>query len=122
MGRIIHVELTTDDLHGASDFFASAFGWQFSPSAFVEDYLAADTGAGGGIDGALMTAEHQKQSVIVWIEVEDIHDTVRDVEKAGGRVIGEIHELHGEGLVTYVTDPTGLVFGVKQPAPTDDAL
>jgi predicted enzyme related to lactoylglutathione lyase len=115
MGRIIHVELTTDDLHASSDFFAHAFGWQLAPSTFVENYLTADTGSGGGIDGAVMTAEHQKQPVIVWIEVEDIHQTIRDVQKAGGRVEGEVHELHGEGLVTYISDPTGLLFGVKQP-------
>lgn len=121
MGRIIHVELTTDDLHGSSDFFAHAFGWHLTPSEFVEDYLSADTGAGGGIDGALMTVAHQKQPVIVWIEVEDIHETIRDVEKAGGRVEGEVHELHGEGLVTYVSDPGGTLFGVKQP-PVPDAM
>jgi predicted enzyme related to lactoylglutathione lyase len=122
MGRIIHVELTTDDLHGTSDFFSHAFGWQLTPSEFVEDYLTADTGAGGGIDGALMTVPHQKQPVIVWIEVQDIHETIRDVVKAGGTADGDVHELHGEGLVTYITDPAGLVFGVKQPAATDTML
>jgi predicted enzyme related to lactoylglutathione lyase len=119
MGRIIHVELTSDDLQGSADFFSHAFGWQLAPSEFVEDYLSADTGAGGGIDGALMTVPHQKQPVIVWIEVEDIHETMRDVVKAGGRADDEVHELHGEGLVTYITDPNGLVFGVKQPSATD---
>lgn len=122
MGRIIHVELTTDDLHGASDFFSHAFGWQLTPSEFVEDYLTADTGAGGGIDGALMTARQQKQPVIVWIEVQDIHETIRDVVKAGGIADGEVHDLPGEGLVTYITDPDGLVFGVKQPVATDALL
>ena len=34
----------------------------------------------------------------------------------------EVHELHGEGLVTYITDPSGLVFGVKQPPATDTML
>lgn len=116
MGRIIHVELTTDNLHDSSEFLQTAFGWHLTPSSFVPDYLTADTGAGGGIDGAVMTAEHDKQAVIVWVEVEDIHDTIRDVLKAGGRVVGEVHELHGEGLVVYVEDPAGLMFGVKQPA------
>jgi predicted enzyme related to lactoylglutathione lyase len=42
--------------------------------------------------------------------------------KAGGTADGDVHELHGEGLVTYITDPAGLVFGVKQPAATDTML
>ena len=114
MGNIIHVELTSADPHATADFYHRAFGWQSTASPFLPDYLTARTGEGGGIDAAVMSSRYQDQSTIIWIEVSDIATTAAAVSAAGGTV-GEFHDLPEQGRVGYVTDPRGVVIGLKQP-------
>jgi predicted enzyme related to lactoylglutathione lyase len=116
VGRIIHVELTAADLNRAATFYAEAFGWQATPSPFVDGYLIAETGAGDGIDGAIMKREYQTQPAIIWIEVEDLDATRAAVEKGGGVADHEPQEIPGVGRVAYVRDPEGVVLGLRQPA------
>lgn len=115
MGHIIHVELTSAAPQATADFYSRAFGWRTTASPFMPDYLLAETGAGPGIDAAIMSSEHQDQAAIVWIQVEDIDAARAAVTEAGGSADGDIHELPGEGRVGYVTDPHGVVLGLKQP-------
>ncbi|WP_309065236.1 VOC family protein [Microbacterium sp.] len=115
MGRIIYFETTSESVDTTAQFYAEAFGWRSRSSPHLPGYRLLDTGAGTGIDGAVMSREHSAQPVIVWLEVDDLRAVVADVEAAGGARRGEINEIPGEGLVCYVTDPAGVVFGLKQP-------
>ncbi|KAB1650035.1 VOC family protein [Pseudoclavibacter endophyticus] len=115
MGRIIHFEITADDPESTARFYADAFGWQSETSPFVPGYHLVDTGDGNGINGAVMSREYRRQPAILWLEVDDIRDSVAAVEAAGGRHDGAVNEIPGQGLVTYVTDPSGTAIGLKQP-------
>lgn len=114
MGRIIHVELTAVDVKRASDFYAAAFGWEAEKSPHAADYLLARTGAGDGIDGAIMSREYKEQPVIVWLQVDDLDRTLSQVRQAGGTIDSEAHEITGEGRVAYVRDPDGTCLGLRQ--------
>ncbi|MGQ7786133.1 VOC family protein [Nesterenkonia sp. PF2B19] len=116
MGHIMHVELTSAAPQATADFYSRAFGWRTEASPFLPDYLLAQTGDGPGIDAAIMSREHQEQAAIIWIQVEDIDAARAAVTEAGGDASGEVHDLPGEGRVGYVTDPDGVVLGLKQPA------
>jgi uncharacterized protein len=115
MGRIIHVELTSADPERAADFYRAAFGWESTASPYVDGYLLAATGSGDGIDGAIMSREHQSQAAIVWLQVDDLEATCTAVVAAGGSVVGEPQEIPGQGWVGYVRDPEGTVLGLRQP-------
>ncbi len=114
MGRVIHFELTAADTDAAARFFASAFGWRSTPSPFAPQYLTTETGEGRGIDGAVMSAGYQQQSVILWIDVDDLVATRAAVESSGGRSVGGINEVPGQGLMAYVADPSGVLYGLRQ--------
>ncbi|WP_166678671.1 VOC family protein [Kribbella voronezhensis] len=116
MGRIIHVELTAAGLDAAAEFYTKAFGWQLTPSGFVDGYLVAETGAGDGIDAAIMKREYQQQPAIVWLEVDDLDATCAAVVAAGGTADHEAQEIPGVGRLSYVRDPEGVVLGIRQPA------
>lgn len=116
MGKITHIELTSASPEATTDFYARAFGWKSTASPFLPDYHTVDTGKGEGIDAAIMSSKYQSQSTIMWLEVEDIETTVAAVRAAGGTADSEFHDLPGEGRVGYVTDPNGVVIGLKQPA------
>lgn len=115
MGRVIHFEITADDLDRAADFYAGAFGWKLEASPFVDGYQLAQTGDGDGIDGAVMVRRHQAQPAIIWIEVDDIDRTIAAVADRGGAQIGGRNTIPGRGHVGYVTDSEGNVVGLHQP-------
>lgn len=115
MGKITHIELTSASVETTSDFYAHAFGWKATASPFLPDYYTVATGEGEGIDAAIMSSQYQSQNTIMWIEIEDIDAARSAVKKAGGTTAGEIHDLPGQGRVGYVTDPDGVLIGLKQP-------
>jgi predicted enzyme related to lactoylglutathione lyase len=113
VGRIIHVELTAKDTGRAAAFYAEAFGWRSEPSPFVPEYLVAETGAGEGIDGAIMARTYQEQATIAWLQVDDLDATLAAVLKAGGTAAGDVQEIPGQGRVVYVRDLDGTLLGLK---------
>ncbi len=114
MGRIIHVELTSADLDRAAAFYGTAFGWTTEASPFVGGYLVASTGAGDGIDAAVMSRDYQQQAAIAWIDVDDLDATLTAVTDAGGTAAGDPRELPGVGWLAYVRDPDGTLLGLRQ--------
>lgn len=120
MGRAIHFELTADDVERAAGFYAQALGWRTEDSPFVNGYKTAQTGEGGGIDGAIMTREHQAQPAIIWLEVDDLDAAAERIRAAGGTTEGEKNTIPGEGHVQYARDTEGNLLGLKQPLPPAD--
>lgn len=116
MGTITHIELTSSSPEESTDFYARAFGWVTTASPFLSDYHTASTGEGEGIDAAIMSSKYQSQRTIIWIQVEDLDATLAAVKSTGGDASGEFHNLPGVGRVGYITDPHGVVIGLKQPA------
>ena len=114
MGRIIHVELTAADPERTAAFYTEAFGWKAEPSPFIGGYLVAETGAGDGIDGAIMSRDYQQQPAIAWLQVDDLDATLTAVSAAGGTTAGEVQELPGVGRLTYVRDPEGTLLGLRE--------
>lgn len=117
MARIVHFEITSATVDAAARFYEDAFGWSSQESPFLPGYHLLHTGAGDGVDGAVMSSEYQQQPVILWLEVEDIHTSIAATTAAGGRQEGEVNEIPGQGLVCYVSDPAGVLFGLRQPTP-----
>lgn len=115
MGKIIHVELSADDVARATAFYSKAFGWGCTSSPFVDGYEIADTGEGAGIDAAIMKREYQSQPAIAWIEVEDIDVAIAGVRRAGGLIASDKNTVPGEGHMIYVRDTEGNLLGLKQP-------
>ena len=114
MGRIVHFEITADDVQRAVDFYAAAFGWTLEASPFAEGYQLARTGDGDGIDGAIMTREYRAQPTIVWVDVDDIDQALVTVQEAGGVQITDVNTIPDRARVAYVTDSEGNVVGLRQ--------
>lgn len=116
MGRIVHFELTADDVSRAVAFYANAFGWTADESPFAPGYHVANTGAGAGINGAIMPRAYQSQPAILWIEVDDIDAARATAAAAGGAPVGEVNEIPGRGRVGYARDTEGNLIGLIEPA------
>ncbi len=115
MGKIVHFEITADDVERASEFYTSVFGWKSEPSPFVGGYHTVETGEGEGINGAIMKREYQPQPTIAWLSVEDIDAAMAMVQSAGGSLVNEKSFLPGNGYVAYIKDTEGNTLGLIQP-------
>jgi uncharacterized protein len=114
MGRIVHFEITADDMQRAVDFYAAAFGWKLEASPFVQGYQTARTGEGDGIDGAIMTREYRAQPTIIWIDVDDVERALAAVQEAGGAQITDVNTIPDLARVVYITDSEGNVVGLRE--------
>ena len=119
MARVVHFEITADDVERARKFY-EIFGWEISPSGTPGvDYWLAHTGEGAtGINGAIMPRAYDPQPVINWVGVSDLDDMIDKVKAAGGEIVGERQAVPGIGDTIYAKDTEGNTFGMIQPLPS----
>lgn len=113
MTRLIHVEITADDVPATAAFYASALGLESAPSPFAPNYTLL-TGPEGPV-GAIMQRAANGQATIAWFTVDDLDAALDSVRQNGGRQQGDITTIPGQGRVAYAADPNGTIFGLRQP-------
>ncbi|WP_421950382.1 VOC family protein [Pelagibacterium sp.] len=112
MARLVHFEITGKDPGKLAQFYAKALEVHADPSPFLKGYHML---VGEGPLGAVMDRTYREQVAIVWFEVENLDAAVTRIIAEGGTVAGDQNTIPGEGLVQYVADPEGTIFGLKQP-------
>ena len=119
MARIVHFEITADDVERARKFY-EIFDWEITSSGMPGvDYWLVHTGEGGiGINGAIMPRAYNPQPVINWVGVSDLDDAIDKVQEAGGQIVGERQTVPGIGDTIYAKDTEGNTFGMIQPLPS----
>ncbi|TMW74036.1 VOC family protein [Alteribacter natronophilus] len=113
MGRVVGFELNSQDPEKASAFFAEVFGWEISEPHW--GYRAVDSGdAKGEIRGGIVKGPADfPHGTRIQIEVESIDETIGKAKEHGAQVVREKMEFDGFYLA-YLTDPTGVGFGLVQ--------
>ncbi|MCX6163916.1 MAG: VOC family protein [Ignavibacteriae bacterium] len=83
-------ELYVNDFEKSKDFFTQLFGWQFNLSQSTGSlYWNIFTGE-GSIGGGLMkkaVPEHSGQSVVLYVEIDDIKATLDKAVSFGGSIV-----------------------------------
>ena len=131
MYPVVHFELPCDDRDRMSDFYSQAFGWEAQKlGPEMGNYTIVKTAETdekgypkqkGIINGGLFPRMKDAQYPTVVIAVEDIHASMKDVEKAGGKIIGGGHkagepdDIPGVGLYIAISDSEGNRIGMLQP-------
>jgi predicted enzyme related to lactoylglutathione lyase len=113
MDPVVHFEMPVEDRKRMSKFYTKAFGWEMEKLGKKNgNYVLATTTdvdqAGrpkkpGIINGGFYTKsdEMPAQYPSVVIAVDNIKDSMKRIEKAGGKVLGEPMNIPGFG--TYVS-------------------
>lgn len=103
--KIDYVEYPSRDLDGTKRFFAQAFGWAFVD--YGPDYAAfSGQGLDGGFFRSPLAARTDAGSALVVLYSDDLEDTLRKVEAAGGDVVKPIFGFPG-GRRFHFTEPGG---------------
>jgi predicted enzyme related to lactoylglutathione lyase len=115
-------ELTTPDARGAAAFYNSVLGWDVRTAehpGMTYHFFRRDERDLAGI----MSMEGPMWDGIpphwmLYVAVEDVEASKREVEAAGGVVKYGPFEAPGVGRMMVITDPQGAVLTLIQPAPT----
>jgi len=112
-GKICYLEIPAKTAQASADFYRSIFGWQIRRRGDGE--LAFDDGS--GVSGTWVkesdrTADERTRTYIM---VDDIADTLRRIEAAGGRTLTPRTDIgSGMGAFAAFEDPVGNQFGLYQ--------
>lgn len=137
MNPVIHFEMGAYDRERMKEFYQSAFGWkmeQMGPE--MSNYTVVHTTETDEegmvkIPGTINGGFYQKSedpgshSPSIVIAVKDIHQSIKEVEKAGGKILGamdasgnrvmEPHNIPGVGLWMTFQDTEGNRVSMLQP-------
>jgi predicted enzyme related to lactoylglutathione lyase len=112
--------INADDVPRARKFYEAVFGWSFEPWGPPGFYLI-ETGkerraaVGGALQERRELVRGQKTvGFECTITVENIDQTIRDIESHGGKMVTEKFHIPGVCTVAYFQDPEGNVAGISE--------
>ncbi len=113
---VVHFEIGGQDVKKLIDFYNSVFEWEIFP---LNDALyIADPGAGEGIQGHLFQVTEETGAanlVIIYVQVDDIHAALGEVESLGGKIIKQPQAIPGNAsFFAIFQDPSGNRIGLLQ--------
>jgi predicted enzyme related to lactoylglutathione lyase len=111
-GRMVHVEIPSDDTGAGRDFWGSLFGWQFQAYPEGSEYhmarLTEDSGAAvSGMEGP------GKRGLRVYFEIDDMDASVAKVRELGGEANDKM-PVPSMGWFSVCKDSEGNEFGLWQ--------
>jgi uncharacterized protein len=126
MNPVVHFEMPYDNAERLAKFYQFAFGWQMQPMGeAMGNYVLATTTESdqkgpkkpGAINGGFFPKKPDWPAQVpsVVIAVDDIKQTMKQVAKAGGQVLGEPMEIPGVGQYVSFTDTEGNRVSMLQP-------
>jgi predicted enzyme related to lactoylglutathione lyase len=128
MDPVVHFEMPYDDRERMAKFYRSAFGWktQMLGEEMGNYVTAATTETGekgpkkpGRINGGFYPRKPDwpAQYPSIVIAVDDIKRSMKKVNDAGGKVLGEPMEIPSVGQYVSFIDPEGNRVSMLQPIP-----
>lgn len=127
MNPVVHFEMPAEDRKRMADFYSEVFGWK--TQMFGEEmgnYVLVTTSEvdpngrpkdAGMINGGFYPKnESTSQHPSLVIAVENIKESMKNVESAGGKVLGEPMEIPGFGLYISFIDTENNRVSLMQPS------
>lgn len=126
MNPVVHFEIPAEDRKRIANFYTKVFGWKTQQlGEDMGNYVLVTTTDSdengpkkpGAINGGFFqkTDDKPAQYPSVVIAVEDIKEHMMNVEKSGGKVLGEPMDIPGVGLYVSFFDTEGNRVGMIQP-------
>jgi predicted enzyme related to lactoylglutathione lyase len=116
-GKICYLEIPAGRAEDSASFYARIFGWKVRPRG--DGNLAFDDA--GSVSGTWVKESDRTpdERTRIYIMVDSIKETLRQIEEAGGRVLTPRTDI-GQSLGAFAAfaDPIGNEFGLyEEPKP-----
>ena len=113
----VHVELHTNDLARAKDFYSKLFEWKLEdmpmPGGSTYTMINVGTGTGGGM--TVNQAPGVPPHWMAYVGVEDVRAATRKAKDLGAKITVDVMEIGDHGWMSVITDPTGAALALWQP-------
>jgi predicted enzyme related to lactoylglutathione lyase len=112
----VHVELATNDVKKAKDFYGKLFKWELEDAPMDGGtYTMIKVGEGTG--GGMMTnpMPGAPSAWLAYVLVDDIKASTAKAKSLGATVMKDVTEVMGAGWLSIIVDPTGAVLGLWKP-------
>ncbi len=112
----VHVELATNDVARAKEFYSSLFDWKLDEVPGMEYTLInVGEGTGGGIMKTVQPDCHPYW--MAYVLVDDLKAATEKARTLGATICKDITEVPGMGWFSIFTDPTGATLALWQVNP-----
>src|SRR5213078_5407439 len=112
-GKICYLEIPANRAEDSARFYSDIFGWKVRQRG--DGSLAFDDT--GGVSGTWVKESDRTpdEQTRIYIMVDDILDTLKKIEAAGGRVLTPRKDIApGAGAFAVFADPEGTEFGLYE--------
>lgn len=118
VGSVHWTELHSTNLDKDLAWLKGTFGYAVGEMPMPNDAKYYILNPGDKARGGAMTAmmEGAPSMWLSWIHVDDADAAAARVKQHGGKVFGEVMDMHTVGRMVVAQDPTGGVFGIIKPA------
>jgi predicted enzyme related to lactoylglutathione lyase len=127
MNPVVHFELPAEDSKRMADFYTKAFGWKMDVMGpDMGNYVVVTTTevgdnrrpkTPGAINGGFFQKSAENKNPTVVIAVDDIHESMEEVKKAGGTIVSGPDDIPGVGVYVAIQDTEGNRVAMLQPSP-----
>ena len=104
----VHVELNTNDLPRAKDFYGKLFDWKFEDMP-MDDGTYTLIKVGDGTGGGMMVnpIPNAPSWWLAYVLVDDIGAATKKAKSLGAKIMKDVTEVKGMGVLSILIDPTG---------------
>lgn len=112
----VHIELLTDDLGKAKNFYSALFDWKLEDvpmhNGGVYTMINVGEGTGGGMmaNPAPACAPHWQ----AYVGVDDIAASTQKAKSLGATIAQDVMEIGNYGWLSVIIDPTGAAIALWQ--------
>ncbi len=112
VGSIVSADITSSHADDLRDFYAAVMGWRVDPMPMGEydDYvmMGPNGGWGGGVCHLRgVNANQPADTWVVCFRVANVAESIAQVEKNGGRLIGDVRDAGPGSKYAVIQDPQG---------------
>jgi hypothetical protein len=114
----VHVELNTNDVDKAKDFYGKLFDWKLQDESmgdFMYTMVGVGEGTGGGMLKQMMPGA--PSAWMPYVNVDDIQAATKKAKSLGANIMKDVTPVAEMGWLSILTDPTGAVIGLWQTNP-----
>jgi len=127
MNPVVHFEMPAEDRKRMADFYNHVFGWQTQMlGEEMGDYVLVTTSEvdqngrpkeAGKINGGFYQKDKDSAPYpSLVIAVENIKESMKDIENAGGKILGEPVEIPGYGMYVSFIDTENNRVNLMEPS------
>ena len=113
----VHVELHTNDLARAREFYSKLFDWKLDDVAMPGGGSYTMINVGSGTGGGMMVnqAPGTPPHWLAYVGVDDIRASTRKAKELGAKVAVDVMDVADYGTMSVIVDPTGAMLAMWQP-------